>query len=209
MPSPTPRTSRPALLAATGLLVLTLGALGGCSGGSPDADSSPAPRVTDSSPPTSDPTEGVPVEGDGYSLTAPPGWADSTDKVKENFAQVDVAAGDTSVDGDFADNVNVIVSDKRRIRTQRKAERILRDELQLVGRKVRIEEPGELDGEVAYHATARLKVGRIKVRTTQFFAQHDKTWYLVTFSYGPNTDAGTEAEEISLMLDSWSWEDGD
>ena len=206
MPSPTPRPSRPALLAATGLLVLTLGALGGCSGESPDADSSPAPQVTDSSPPTSDPTEGVPVEGDGYSLTAPAGWADSTAKVQESFAQVDTAAGDTSVDGDFADNVNVIVSDKRRIRTQRKAERILRDELQLVGRKVRIEEPGELDGETAYHATARLKVGRIKVRTTQFFAQHDKAWYLVTFSYGPNTDAETEAEEIRLMLDSWSWD---
>ena len=157
--------------------------------------------------PSGDPSDGVELEGDGYSFNAPAGWADSTESVRERFSKVDLAAGDTSVTGGFADNVNVIVSDKRKIRTRRKAERILRRELALVGKDVQVREPTELDGEEAFHATARLKVGRIKVRTSQYFAQHDGTWYLLTFSYGPQTDEETEAEEVQAMLDSWSWDD--
>ena len=208
----TPRSSasRRAVAAA---LVLALGGLTACSSEeTPSAD--PTPEVTESLLPTGDPTEGVDVGGDGYSLTAPPGWADYTAQLAKGYPQIDTAFHDTSVDGDFANSLNVIVSDKRRIKTQRKAERILLDDLRDVGSEVgapakaiRIQEPGELDGEVAYSATARLKVGRIRVRTTQFFAKHDDAWYLLTFSYGPNTDGETEAEEIQAMVDSWSWDD--
>ena len=200
--SPVSPVSRRALAAV--LLVTTAG-LSGCGGDQPSGDPTKAASATESSAPTGDPTEGVDVTGEGYALTVPPGWTDSTDQVKARFDKVDRAAGDTSVVGGFADNVNVIVSDKRRIKTQRKAERILRTDLSQVGKDVQVQEPGDLDGEVAYHATARLKVGRIKVRTTQYFAQHDGAWYLVTFSYGPQTDAETEAAEIQGMLDSWSW----
>ncbi len=186
-------------------VVLVAVGAAGCS----DDTASPAtaPSATEPTQSSGDPADGVDVEGEGWSLTAPPGWADSTDTVKARFAQVDAAAGDTAVAGDFADNVNVIVSDKRRIRTQRKAERILRRELRLVGKDVTVHEPAELDGKTAYHATARIKVGRTTVRTSQYFARHDEAWYLLTFSYGPSTDAETEAEEVRSMLDSWSWAD--
>ena len=206
-----PRATRAHLRGIAGptlAVVLAAGGLAGCGGDeSPSADSTAGATPTQSTQPSGDPTDGVPVEGDGYTLLAPPGWADSTDQVRERFARVDAAAADTAVTGGFADNINVIVSDKRRINTQRKAERILRRELGMVGRNVRIQEPDELDGEVAYHATARLEVGRIRVRTSQYFAAHEKKWYLLTFSYGPQTDAETEAEEVQQVLDGWSWQD--
>jgi len=195
-----------------GALVLALAGLAGCSSEeTPSAD--PTPPATESLVPTGDPTDGVEVEGDGYSLTAPPGWADYTAELAQGYPQIDTAFRDTSVDGDFANSLNVIVSDKRRIRTQAKAERILLADLRAVGdevgapaRAIEIQEPGELDAEVAYHATARLQVGRIRVRTTQFFAKHEDAWYLLTFSFGPNTDAETEAEQIQAMVESWGWE---
>jgi hypothetical protein len=196
------------VLAATLPLALSALLVSGCSDlDQSSADPSPTPSPTGAALPTDDPTEGIDVEGTGYSLTVPSGWAETTDQVKARYRQVDASAGDTAVTGGFADNINVIVSDKRRIRTQRKAERILREDLGQVGRRIRIEEPGELDGETAYHATARLKVGRIRVRTSQYFAKHDDTWYLLTFSYGPQTEPETEAEEVQAMLDSWSWQD--
>ena len=202
-PSPTRRLLAGALpLAFSALLVSGCGVF---DQSSPTPSTAPSP--TSAALPTDDPTQGVDLEGTGYSLTVPSGWAETTDQVKVRYRQVDAAAGDTAVTGGFADNVNVIVSDKRRIRTQRKAERILSRELGLVGRNVQVQEPGELDGEVAYHATARLKVGRIKVRTSQYFAKHKDTWYLLTFSYGPQTEPATEAEEVQAMLDSWSWQD--
>ena len=197
----------PARSAVAASVVLVV-ALTGCSSEeTPSADTSPAPVTTEPVVPSSDAIEGVPVTGDGYRLLVPPGWTDSTEAVRQRFEKVDLAAGDSAVSGDFSDNVNVVVSDKRRIKTQRKAERILRSDLRQIGKRVRIEEPGELDGEVAYRATARLRLGRLKVRTSQYFAKHADAWYLVTFSYGPQTDATTEAEEVQAMLDSWSWED--
>ena len=166
---------------------------------------SAAPTPTQADLPSGNPTDGLELSGKGWSLTAPPGWAETTERVVKNYPQVDASAGDTAVTGGFSDNVNVIVSDKRRIKTQRKAERILRSELREVGTAVKVEDPTELDGETAYHATARIKVGHLKVRTVQYFAQHDKAWYLLTFSYGPQTDEETEATEVQEMLDSWSW----
>jgi hypothetical protein len=206
--SRTPGRARLRGLAATSLVaVLATSALAGCGGDSPASDPSARSSATAATLPSGDPTAGVRVDGDGYSLVVPSGWADSTETVRKRFSKVDRAAGDTSVTGGFADNVNVIVSDKRRIQTQRKAEATLRRELGLVARQVRIGEPADLDGETAYHATARLKLGRISVRTSQYFARHGKAWYLLTFSYGPQTDAATEAEEVQQMLDSWSWKD--
>ncbi len=206
---------RPVLVrrAASGTATLVLGlaalsALTGCStADSADTGATAAPTAAQPAQPTGDVSEGTALSGEGYSLTAPPGWTETTDSVRERFQQVDAAAGDTAVTGGFADNVNVIVSDKRRIKSQRKAERILASELRLVGKGVQVQEPGDLDGETAYHATARLKVGHLKVRTTQYFAKHGKAWYLVTFSYGPQTDEESEAEEIQSMLDSWTWKD--
>jgi hypothetical protein len=202
--TPRPRRTVVVVLLAAGGLVT---GLAGCSSAGPSADATQGPTETAAALPSGDPTAGVDVAGDGYTLVAPSGWEDSTETVKARFDKVDKAAGDTSVAGGFADNVNVIVSDKRKIKTQRKAERILRRELALVGKDVRVEEPIELDGEEAFHATARLKVGRIKVRTSQFFAEHEGTWYLLTFSYGPQTDVETEAEEVQGMLESWRWDD--
>lgn len=206
----TPRNSGHARLRGAArwslVAVLTAGGLAGCGGGGSSADdTTPDSTETAAALPSGDPSDGVALEGDGYSLHAPAGWADSTESVRERFSQVDLAAGDTAVTGGFADNVNVIVNSRRNIRTQAKAERIMRRELALVGRKVRVEEPAELDGETAYRATARLKVGRITVRTSQYFARHGKEWYLLTFSYGPQTDPETEAEEVQQMLDTWSW----
>lgn len=207
----TSRSSRASRRAVVGALVLALGGLTACSSEeTPSAD--PTPQVTESLVPSGDPTDGVEVSGDGYSLTAPSGWADNTDQVRRSYSKVDLSATDTSVTPGEGDNLNVFVSDKRRIKTQRKAERILSSELRGLGstvkvRNIRIQEPGELDGEVAYSATARLKIGRTRIRTTQFFAKHDDAWYLLTFSYGPNTDGETEAEEIQAMVDSWSWDD--
>lgn len=208
-----PRTSRapgPVRLRGVGLVlsvVLATGGLVGCGGDAATDDTAPETTETAAALPSGDPSEGVPLEGDGYSLNVPAGWTDTTDAVRERFSKVDLSAGDTAVTGGFADNVNVIVTDRRRIRTQRRAERVLRRELELVGRRVRIEEPGELDGETAYHATARLKIGRIVVRTSQYFARHGGAWHLLTFSYGPQTEPETEAEEVQQVLESWSWED--
>jgi hypothetical protein len=206
----TARPRTPARRATSAALPFVLSALvlSGCGVlGSTSAEPSTTPSPTEQALPAGNPTDGLDVQGTGYSLTTPPGWEETTDEVQQRYHQVDASAGDTAVTGGFADNVNVIVSDKRRIKSQQKAERILARELRLVGRRVEVQEPGELDGEVAYHATARLKVGHLKVRTSQYFAKHGKTWYLVTFSYGPQTDEESEAEEVQSMLDSWSWQD--
>jgi len=190
-------------------LAVGLVALGsaGCSDDSTAASPTPAPSSAGPVMPSGTATTGIAVSGQGYSFDAPSGWADTSAQKKQQFPQVDSSADDLSTSGGLTDNVNVIVSDKRRIKSQAKAERILRRDLGEVGKRVKILDPVDLDGETAYHATARIKVGKIRVRTTQYFAKHDKAWYLLTFSYGPSTDPEAEAEQIQSVLDSWSWKD--
>src|SRR3954447_1700996 len=110
-PFPARRSARAPLSAlVTGLVLLGgtgCGALGSSSG---EAAKDPTPTMA--ALPSGDPTEGIEGRGKGYTLTAPPGWAVTTDQVKQRYAQVDASAGDTAVTGGFADNVNVIVSDK-------------------------------------------------------------------------------------------------
>lgn len=203
MPSPRSRRLRATAVGGVAALVLTLTACG-----TEDSTSEPpTPTASaDATPTESDGTEGVLLSGDGYSVLVPATWQESTAAVQERFSAVDAAAGDSSVSGDFADNVNVIIDRETGKRRPRKTEKVMARDLRKVGTRVQVQEEGELDGQRAFHATARLQLGRTTVRTTQYLARHDGAWYLVTFSYGPDTDAETEAEEIQQMLDTWSWD---
>ena len=42
-----------------------------------------------------------------------------------------------------------------------------------------------------------------------YAAYVDETWYIVTFSHGPDTQASDREDDVATVLDSWEWSEGD
>jgi hypothetical protein len=149
-------------------------------------------------------------QGDGYSFDGPQGWADATERFAAMTPGVDLGLMDTEgQDPRFADNVNVLVGAPYPAFSPEEAEQTFLEELSGFARQAKVLPRVEIDDRGAVHLAGRTPVGRIKVYTEQYAAYVDETWYIVTFSHGPDSTAAEREEDMSTVLDSWTWGAGD
>jgi hypothetical protein len=149
-------------------------------------------------------------QGDGYSFDGPPGWADATERFTAMTPGVDLGLMDAEgQDPRFADNVNVLVGAPYPAFSPEEAEQTFLEELSGFARQAKVLPRVEIDDRGAVHLAGRTPVGKIKVYTEQYAAYVDETWYIVTFSHGPDSTAAERDEDMSTVLDSWEWGAGD
>lgn len=196
------------------LLLVPLIALAACSGPaattSAPATSAPASAPATASPSASvEPTSDAPantgpsLKGDGYTLTLPKGWTDSTADFKKLQPTVDTGgknAADTK-DG-FADNVNVIVQSSPDIPFDQ-LKTAIEGQLKTAGStNIEFKDNAQLDGAEALQVWSSTK-GAGDAHTIQFMAFHNSKIYVVTVS----TDL-SEAKADALaqqVISGWKW----
>lgn len=223
MPRTLARSTTSALVLGLGLTVTLAGC--GSSDSEPKADSSSS-SSTSSSPSasaessegasaetsfTQSPATGPAIKGDDFAFNAPQGWNDVTARAKKLNAMVDVAYSSDKPVGNFAPNVNVVVS--KGVYTGALSDTVLgqgeqqiKQELTKQGATdVKIEPRVKIAGDVALHITARLKTAQASYRTDQYLALHDGGGYTVTFSV-PTSFDDAKRDAISFpSLASWTW----
>lgn len=149
-------------------------------------------------------------QGDGYSFDGPQGWADATERFAAMTPGVDLGLMDTeSKDPRFSDNVNVLVGAPYPAFSPEEAEQTFLKELRGFAKQAKVLPRVEIDDRGAVHLSGRTPVGKIEVFTEQYAAYVDETWYIVTFSHGPDSTASDREEDMSTVLDSWEWGEGD
>jgi hypothetical protein len=172
---------------------------------SDEPDEEPSEEPADE-PEASDAT----AEGDGYTFAGPEGWEDATERFEAMAPDVDLGLLDSeSTNAVFADNVNVIVGAPYPAFSPEEAEQTFLEELRGFAKQAKVLPRVEIDDRGAVHLAGRTPVGKIEVFTEQYAAYVDETWYIVTFSHGPDRTEADREEDMSTVLDSWTWDDGD
>jgi hypothetical protein len=177
----------------------------------PDPEESPeeSPEQSPEQSPE-DEAAGGEVEGDGYSFDGPEGWEDATERFAAMTPGVDRGLLDMQGENPvFADNVNVIVGAPYPAFSPEEAEQRFLEELRGFAKQARVLPRVEIADKGAVHLSAMTPIGKIEVFTEQYAAYVDETWYIVTFSHGPDTAAADREDDISLVLDSWEWSEGE
>jgi hypothetical protein len=148
-------------------------------------------------------------QGDGYSFDGPQGWEDATERFAAMTPGVDLGLLDTEgEDARFADNVNVLVGAPYPAFSPEEAEQTFLKELRGFAKQAEVLPRVEIDDRGAVHLAGRTPVGKIEVFTEQYAAYVDETWYIVTFSHGPDATTADREEDMSTVLDSWEWGEG-
>jgi hypothetical protein len=192
-------------------LVLTAAlALTGCSAGSAD----PEPSGSDSSATSSrgsaeaqtldaTPASGAVIEGDGYSYAVPEGWAQQDSSVAPG---TDTVALDAAATGNFATNVNVLLSPAGLI-TPADVEALAADELEGSGATdVELLDRVIVAGSESAHVTAVLSADEVSYRVHQYYVSNEEQTYVVTFSSSEELVTDDEAVAIAeSVLASWAW----
>jgi hypothetical protein len=190
----------PALAVSALVLTLSLG-LAGCSAGGSDAETG---SETSSSAPALEatPATGATVTSDGYSYSIPESWAEQDATAAPG---ADTIALDSNVVGDFANNVNVVLSPNGAF-TPDEIEDTVKDELESGGgENVEVHDRLTVAGGETAHVTASTSASGVNYYIHQYYLTNDDQTYVVTFSFGetvPDEEAVDIAESI---LASWTW----
>ncbi|WP_213816710.1 hypothetical protein [Glaciihabitans sp. dw_435] len=197
-------------LAVSALVLTVATALAGCSSASPEPASSsaesvaPSPSTTAAASSTLDatPAAGDVITGTGYSYAVPKGWGKHDSAAA---AGTDSIAIDLAPTGNFANNVNVVLSPAGAV-TPAQVEAAAGSELTSSGATgVAVLDRVTVAGSESAHITATMTSSGVTYRIHQYYLSTDKQTYIVTFSYGtsvPDADAIGIAESV---LASWKW----
>lgn len=176
----------------------------------PSESSQSSEEPTDDADDAAEDGAGGAVQGDGYAFDGPEGWEDATDRFQAMTPSVDLGLLDTQgEDPRFADNVNILVGAPYPDFSADEAEQTFLEELQGFAKQAAVLPRTEIDDEDAVHLSGRTPVGKIEVFTEQYAAYVDDTWYILTFSHGPDTTAADREADMATVLDSWEWGAGD
>lgn len=166
--------------------------------GEPTARSQPAPPDA-----TADPTpmaDGL-ITGDGYSYSVPAGWG-----VPENApADADTFAMDLAASGNFANNVNVLLSPAGVV-TADDVESAGLDELEDAGATdVVVHNRVTVAGSESAHITASWNSDGLEYYIHQYYPTHNNQTYIVTFSYARSVSDIDTTRITESVLTSWAW----
>jgi hypothetical protein len=189
----------PALTIPVLALTLAFGLVGCSAGGDADSSgesSSQAPELTAA------PAAGEVVTGDGYSYSVPEGWVTQDTAIAPG---TDSLALDESATGDFANNVNVVLSPNGSF-TADEVEDTAGEELESGGAtNVEIEDRVTVADSESAHISAEMVSGDVTYRVHQYYLTNDDQTYVVTFSYGETVEDAAAIDTAESILASWSW----
>ena len=182
-------------------LTLALG-VGGCSllpgSGSGPAKSASSPAAT----PTAAPATGKTIEGTGYSYVVPKGWEKQDNSIS---ASTDTIALDSKETGDFATNVNVIVSSTGAAPASQIEPKIV-DQLKGGGAtEATVRERITVAGEESAHVAAGLTSSGVTYNIQQYYIPHESSTYVVTFSFGTTVSDADAVDVAESILATWKW----
>ena len=185
-------------------LTVTL-TLVGCAAGTSSSDSSSSSSSAPSQASTLDaaPATGPTIEGDGYSYAVPEGWEQQDSAIA---AGADTIALDMASTGDFATNVNVVLSPAGLL-TADEVESFAGDELEAGGATdVEILDRVIVGGSESAHVTAALIASDVAYRIHQYYASSATQTYVITFSFSEDVVSDDDALAIAeSVLASWVW----
>lgn len=193
----------PALAVSALVLTLSLG-LAGCSAGDSDTGSDSSSSESSNSAPELDatPAAGATVSSDGYSYSIPESWAEQDASVA---AGADTIALDSNVIGDFANNVNVVLSPNGAF-TPDQIEDTVKDELESGGgENVEVHERVTVAGSETAHVTASTTASGVNYYIHQYYLTNDDQTYVVTFSFGEEFPDDEAVDVSESILASWTW----
>ncbi len=149
------------------------------------------------------PASGPVVSGDGYSFNAPEGW-EETDP--SGAPGTDVIAWDANPEGDFADNVNVVISPAGLVPLDA-VEAGTVQELEAVGAEnITVKDRLTLNGAELTHLAASMTVQGLTYQAEQFAINSDSQTYLITFSFRESVPESERVELAESVLVTWSFD---
>jgi hypothetical protein len=183
-------------------LTITL-TLVGCAAGESTSESSSSASSAPSQTLDAAPATGPTVEGDGYSYAVPEGWEQQDSSVAPG---TDTVALDLAATGDFATNVNVLLSPAGLL-TPDDVEALAADELEGSGATdVELLDRVTIAGSESAHVTALLEASGVTYRVHQYYVSNDEQTYVVTFS--SSEELVTDADAVGIaesVLTTWAW----
>lgn len=199
------------LMKFSGLTLAVSLALAGCASSSPTNPSESAPAsaqaVDRTTAPTSiavaKPAAGITIEGKGYSFVVPQGWAvpDGTPAPEG----IDTFAVDMRDTDGFADNVNVVLSPAGEVPVSVVETQGVK-ELENSGAKdVKVLDRLTIAESESGHLSAVFPNDQGEYLTEQFYFNHKKQTYIVTFSFSPTVVEADRKDVSSSVLATWSW----
>ena len=191
-----PRTS----LAVGAIAAALTFALAGCFSGAPSA-----PTSAESAPPaiSVDPATGELIEGTGYTVNAPEGWAVPPDAPPS--ADVYVIGEEANAAG-FVDNFNVMLGPDpgdTPAEIETKGVAYLED---VVGAtEVEVRPRVTIAGSETAHISAQLSRQGIAYWTEQYLLADSGLVYTITFSFGETVPQGDREALADSVLATWTW----
>lgn len=181
------------------ILVATLAACDGSSGGGADPTTSPTTTPT-TTPLSAEPAHGTVISNDDFSYSVPEGWEES-DQSRAMSLAIDVKD-----QVGFVDNINVVTDSTivgiEGTELEDAAKQMLAD---ASATRIRTKDPVQIDGEQAVHTSAWFELGDPKYRVEQYVVAHEETGYIVTLSFGQEVSAAERAEVSESILTTWKW----
>jgi hypothetical protein len=191
-----PRTSLAAVAAAAALTF----ALGGCFSASPSA-----PAAEESALPaiSVEPATGELIEGTGYTVNAPEGWAVPPDAPPG--ADIYLIDEDPNANG-FTNTLNVILGpDPGDTPAEIETKGVAYLESVVGATEVEVRPRVTIAGSETAHISAQLSRQGITYRTEQYLLTDAGLVYTITFSFGETIPQGDREALAESVLATWTW----
>ncbi|MGN5734600.1 hypothetical protein [Arthrobacter psychrochitiniphilus] len=199
------------LMKFSGLTLALSLALVGCSASSTTKSSQPTPisaqtlerSTAPATPAAVKPAAGITIEGKGYSYVIPQGWAVPEDTPTP--VGIDTFAANMRDTDGFADNVNVVLSPAGEVPAAI-VESQGAKELENVGAKdVKVRDRTTIAGSESVHLSSVFPNDQGDYQTEQFYFNHKKQTYILTFSFSPTVSEADRLDVYSSVQATWSW----
>lgn len=146
---------------------------------------------------------GATVSGTGYSYSIPEGWAQADPSIAQG---TDTVAVDQNPTGDFATNVNVVLSPAGEITPEQVETAAVKELEDGGGSDVTVLDRVVIAGGEAAHVGAQGKTSNGGTyRIQQYYPSHDGQTMVITFSYAEDVPSDEARGIAESVLASWTW----
>jgi hypothetical protein len=155
--------------------------------------------------PAPDAATGVRLRGKGYVINAPGGWVETTREMREQTADIDVAAGaPLSASADFRSNLNVIVTADASI-TLSAYEALAPDTLKFLVERLHVLPRATVRGVEAAHVSGAARSGRRAFHLDQYAVIGGDDLFTITFASAPSMKQSVRDALMESVLATWQW----
>ncbi len=150
---------------------------------------------------SAEPATGTTIAGDGYTYVVPEGWTVPGD----TGFDLDSVAMDSEATGNFASNVNVLLSPGGKL-TADEVEEAAIPELESVGATdVTVHDRLTIAGSESAHLSAQLAQQGVEYVSEQYYLSDEDQTYVVTFSFAGDTAVEDRRSVAESVLVTWEW----